>query len=73
MRKQSTERQENRGRPRIYQYSDRRQMAELIREHGARGARDVLFKQTCLNTLLAIAREFRIELKKGRRPRKAAA
>jgi hypothetical protein len=48
-------------------------MAELIREHGARGARDVLFKQTCLNTLLAIAREFGIELKKGRRPRNAAA
>lgn len=48
-------------------------MAELIREHGARGAREVLFKQTCLNTLLAVAREFGIALKKGRRPRKNAA
>ncbi len=63
---------ENRGRRRTYKYPDRKRMANLIREHGARGTREVLSRQICLNTLLAIAKEFEIELKKGRRPRRAA-
>lgn len=67
------DRQENRGRRRTYLYSDRKRAAELIREHGARGARKVLPRQMCLNTVLAIAKEFEIVLKKGRRPRKTAA
>lgn len=67
------DRQESRGRPRTYSYSDRKRAAELMREHGARGAREVLSKQMCLNTLYAIAEEFEIKFKKGRRPRKTAA
>ena len=64
--------QDNRGRRRIYRYEDCKRMAELVREHGARGAREVLNRQTCLATLLDIAREFNVQLGKGRRPRKAA-
>lgn len=63
---------DNRGRRRIYRFADRKRMADLVREHGARGAREALERQTCLATLLVIAREFKVELRKGRRPRKAA-
>lgn len=56
-----------RGRPRTYGQEDRRRIAEVIRQYGARGAREQLGNTICMSTLLAIAREFGIELKKGRR------
>ena len=60
------------GRPVTYKLDDRRRFAELIRQYGARGARERLARKVCLATLLKIAEEFGIELKKGRRPRIAA-
>ena len=57
----------NRGRPRTYSDDERRTFAELVRQHGARGARDVVGQTVLLNTLLKIADEFGIELRKGRR------
>ena len=61
-----------RGRPLTYKLAQRRRLAELIRQHGARGAREMSANTTCVATLLKIADEFGIELKKGRRPRRAA-
>ena len=65
-------RNEGRGRPVIYKLQDRRRLAELVRQHGARGARELTGKAVCVATLLKVANEFGIELKKGRRPRTAA-
>jgi hypothetical protein len=62
---------EHRRRPKKYTLSQRRRFSELIREHGARGTRELLSRQICLSTLLEIAREFGIGLKKGKRPRAA--
>ena len=62
----------SRGRPATYDYQRRYELAELIQEHGARGAQALLDHPIALETLLKIAREFRIELKPGRRPRRAA-
>lgn len=70
-RNDMTERR-SRGRPRTYDYEQRRELAELIRDHGARGAQARVDHPMALETLLKIAREFRIELKPGRRPRRAA-
>lgn len=56
-----------RGRPRSYSPEDRRRIAEIIRQCGARGAREQLGNTICMSTLLGIAREFGIELKRGRR------
>lgn len=61
-----------RGRPFTFKLSHRRRLAELVCIHGARGAREVSKTSISVGTLLTIAREFGIELKKGRRPRKAA-
>ncbi len=66
------ERKRGGGRPVTYKLDDRRRFAELIRQHGARGAQEKLAKRVCLATLLKIAAEFGVELKKGRRPRIAA-
>lgn len=63
---------EQQGRRIIYQLQDRQRLAELIRQHGARGAREASGRGVCMATLLKIAREFGIELKRGRRPRMAA-
>ena len=57
-----------RGGGRPYNLGDRQRFAELIRQHGARGAREKLARKVCVATLLKIAVEFGIELKKGRRP-----
>jgi len=65
-------RKRRRGRPVTYEFRDRRHFAELIRQYGARGARKKSANVVCNHTLLKIAREFGIELKKGRRPRAAA-
>lgn len=64
--------QVSRKRPRKHTLAERKQFAELIREHGARGAREALSRQICLGTLLKVANEFQIKLHKGRRPRQAA-
>jgi hypothetical protein len=62
------ERKRGGGRPPTYKLNDRRLFAELIRQHGARGAREKLARKVCVATLLKVAEEFGIELKKGRRP-----
>ena len=61
-----------RGRPRKFQMDDRHKLADAIREHGIRGARRVLEISVSQQTLMNIAREFNIALKKGKRPKKAA-
>jgi hypothetical protein len=50
----------------------REQLADLIRQHGARRAIEHATEPVCLATMLRIAREFQIPLKKGARPRRAA-
>ena len=62
----------SRGRPVTYDYQRRRELAELICEYGARGTQDLVDHPIALETLLKIAREFRVDLKPGRRPRRAA-
>ena len=52
--------------------SQREQLADLIRQHGARGAIAHAPEPVCLHTLLKIAHEFQIPLKKGGRKRRAA-
>jgi hypothetical protein len=63
---------ENRGRRRTYEYEDRQRIADVIRQHGIRGAREVLSRQICHQTLRTIAGEFGIVLQRGRRRRQAA-
>lgn len=60
------------GRPPTFNRADRKTFADLIRQHGARKAREVCPKKVSVGTLLKIAHEFGIPLMKGRRPRKAA-
>lgn len=50
----------------------RERLADLIREHGARGAIPHAPEPVCLATMLRIAREFQIPLKKGARTKRAA-
>ena len=52
--------------------SQREQLADLIREHGARRAIEFAPEPVCLATMLRIAREFQIPLKKGARLKRAA-
>jgi hypothetical protein len=61
-----------RGRPVTFLRDDREYLADLIREHGIRGARRAATIPVSQNTMLKIAREFGIRLPKGKRPRKAA-
>ncbi len=63
---------ERRGRKLKFVGRERETLAELIREHGARGAIPHAPEPVCLSTMLKIAHEFRIPLKKGARPRRAA-
>lgn len=63
---------DGRGRQPTFKPEERRIVAELIREHGARGAQRVSPIPICFATILRITKEFGIELKKGRRPKKAA-
>lgn len=62
---------QRRGRPVIYVFGDRQQLAELIRKHGASHTREASGRSVSMPTLLKIAREFAIELKPGRRPKAA--
>jgi len=51
-----------------YSVEQRRYFADLVQQHGARGAREILARQVSLHTLLKISSEFQIRLRKGRRP-----
>lgn len=51
-----------------YSQEERTHFAELVRQFGARGAREVLSRKVSHGTLLKIAAECGIVLKKGRRP-----
>ena len=62
-------RKRRQGRPLTFKRPQRRQLAELIRQHGVRGAQEVAPTPISVATLQKIAREFSISLKKGRRPR----
>ncbi len=55
------------GRPPTFEEPIRRQLADLIREHGIRGTKAISPVPICEHTLMRIAREFQIELKAGRR------
>lgn len=61
-----------RGRPFTFNKAQRRKLAELVQQHGARRAKEVAPLSISVGTLLKIAHEFGIDLKHGRRPRKAA-
>lgn len=65
-------RQERRGRRRTFDSGRRDLLAEMVRLYGARPARDLSAVPISVGTLLKIAQEYNIPLKKGRRPRKAA-
>jgi len=56
----------NNGRTKRYGRKERERLAELVRMHGSRGTRELLKRNISCVTLLRIAREFAIELKKGR-------
>jgi len=56
------------GRPPTFTRRDRQYFADLIRLHGARKAHEISKKPVSVHTLLKVAREFEIELQKGRRP-----
>lgn len=62
-------RKRRQGRPPTFKRPQRRQLAELIRQHGVRGAQEVSPTPISAATLQKIAREFAISLRKGRRPR----
>ncbi len=57
----------SRGRPPTFDLVARQYFAELLRVHGARRAREMSEIPISVQTLLKIAREFGIPLKKGRR------
>lgn len=59
--------QPRQGRPPTYLAEQRSQLAEFIRQRGARGTRELVGRSVSLATLLKIAREFQIPLKRGRR------
>jgi len=58
-----------RGRPRMYLDAQRQVFADLVRQFGARQARECLGRSVSVRTLLAVANEFGVVLKKGRRPK----
>lgn len=60
------------GRPPTFSPEQRAEFAAMIREHGARGTCEQSAIPISLHTLLKIAHEFQIRLKKGARPRRAA-
>lgn len=61
-----------RGRPPTFESETRKTLADVIRQHGARGAREFALVPVSIATLLKIAREHGIILKSGRRPKRAA-
>lgn len=61
-----------RGRPQTFSPATRKRLAALVEQHGARRAAEVTSISISVGTLLTIAGEFGVQLKKGRRPKKAA-
>jgi len=61
-----------RGRQPTFNEDERRTLAAFILRHGIRETRAVCGISISCGTLLRIAREFGIVLKKGKRPRRAA-
>ena len=55
-----------------YPLAEREHLADLVRKLGARGAREAVSRRVGHGTLLKIAAEFGITLKKGRRPASAS-
>lgn len=60
-----------RGRPLTFTPEQRAHFAELIKIHGARKTKEISLVPISNQTLLKIAREFDIPLKRGRRRRAA--
>jgi len=56
-----------RGRPHTSLLDDRRRIAEVIRQYGACGARRQLDGTIWMSTVLRIAPNFEIDLRRGRR------
>jgi hypothetical protein len=63
---------DKRGRVLTFEPKTRQMLADLIRQHGARRAREIAPVPISVGTLLKIAQEHGVILKKGRRPKKAA-
>ena len=61
-----------RGRPPTFESETRKMLAGLIRQYGARRARELAPVPVSIDTLRKIARENGITLKRGRRPDRAA-
>lgn len=64
--------EKKRGRTPTFGPETRAMLADLIRQHGVRGAREIAPISVSSVTLLKIAGEHGIKLKKGRRPKRAA-
>lgn len=60
------------GRPPTFTPEQRKQFAKAIRKHGVRQTCAISPVPISVKTLLKIAHEFKIELKPGRRPKRAA-
>ena len=60
------------GRPPTFTPEQRKQFAKAIRKHGVRQTCAISSIPISLKTLGKIAREFKIELKPGRRPKQVA-
>jgi hypothetical protein len=63
---------ERRGRKPAFDPDTRKLLAELIQRNGARRARELAPVSISVGTLLKIACEHGVKLKKGRRPKSAA-
>ncbi|MCO6435965.1 MAG: hypothetical protein J5J06_02630 [Phycisphaerae bacterium] len=63
---------EQRGRKPVFDPCTRKLLADLMRQNGARRARELAPVSISVGTLLKIAGEHGIKLKKGRRPKSAA-
>jgi len=63
---------ERRGRNLTFDPETRQMLAGLIRQHGARRAQELAPVPISVGTLLKIAKEQGVRLKKGRRPKNAA-
>ena len=68
----NSEKRDGRGRKPKFFPEDRKNLAELIRQHGIRGAQRHAGMPVCRTTLAKIAREYGIQFTRGRRPNTAA-
>lgn len=66
------EKKDGRGAKPKFSPEERQYLAELIRQHGIRGAQRIARMPICQATLGRIAHEFGIQFAKGRRPKLAA-